>query len=225
MSQQQQQEAPQPSNVYVTHSPQYDGLSLRASQDFAKGNVVYVEAPIAHIELRDKDKDKHQQDNNSRHSWAIVAQILRQQKTEHVLALGLSEASPLAPSQWEPADTGVLQRLCDVHKVSEGTVRRVMAVVGTNNLVCKTLVIPLLDYHCTLEEVVNGFGLFDKLSRCNHACRPNCQLLSFNGSTIMLRALHPVKQGDDLTISYGRTGSNTKATFGFDCRCLDCKSA
>lgn len=80
------------------------------------------------------------------------------------------------------------------------------------------------------DAKVLGIGLFLGAVSANHACDPNCHQV-FEGSSIRLRALRPIVQGEELTIGYIDI-SNTRDVrqdtllkgYGFECTCSRCSS-
>jgi hypothetical protein len=217
----------QDARVYIAHSMQYKGKSLCAGRYFPKGSIVYAEQSVVDsgelVGSLDIEQ-KHKEENNSRHCWAVVANILAQHKTEKVIALSLSESSCIPPDQWEEDDDRVLHRLCTVYNSTPGLVRQLNAIASTNILVCKTVDVSIdVPYPDPIVLVMAScYGLFDKLSRCNHSCVPNCDMKMLPGAALILKTLIPVHKGEDLTIRYGREDCDLKETFGFDCNCTRC---
>ncbi|GAM25831.1 hypothetical protein SAMD00019534_090060 [Acytostelium subglobosum LB1] len=75
----------------------------------------------------------------------------------------------------------------------------------------------------------SGIGLYYLASFINHSCEPNCFLAFPNDHTLNLVALKPLKQGDELTISYGDPNkdyverqSHLFDNYGFSCQCPKC---
>ena len=77
--------------------------------------------------------------------------------------------------------------------------------------------------------------LFPTISRLNHSCQPNCNHY-WSGTVFKVRAMKPVKAGEELTISYmsplQRADFHSRESrrkilheeFGFDCNCDLCHS-
>ena len=76
-----------------------------------------------------------------------------------------------------------------------------------------------------------GHGLFETACRMNHSCKPNCiWVTSQDGRAKEVRAIHPIQEGEELTIDY--VGETLKAipqrrlellqTKGFTCQCDRC---
>ncbi|XP_069779637.1 histone-lysine N-methyltransferase Smyd1-like isoform X2 [Narcine bancroftii] len=74
-----------------------------------------------------------------------------------------------------------------------------------------------------------GVGLFPNLCLVNHNCWPNCTVILNNGK-IQLRAIQPVKSGEELTVSYvdflnlsTDRREMLKKQYYFDCNCEHCQ--
>lgn len=67
--------------------------------------------------------------------------------------------------------------------------------------------------------------IYDRLSFANHSCLPNCVQMSMKDDTTYLVAVHPIKKGDEITISYNRYITQEKPTFHFTCACSWCSSS
>src|SRR5258706_12553935 len=72
-------------------------------------------------------------------------------------------------------------------------------------------------------------SLFYLSSFCNHSCVPNATRALF-GDVMVVRALLPLSQGDEITLGYISPGINIdarqkslKQTFGFQCDCWYCR--
>ncbi|XP_076020234.1 histone-lysine N-methyltransferase Smyd1-like [Genypterus blacodes] len=73
-----------------------------------------------------------------------------------------------------------------------------------------------------------GVGLFPNLCLVNHDCWPNCTVI-LNHGKIELRALSPIAEGEELTVSYvdflklsAERQQELKEHFHFDCTCEHC---
>jgi hypothetical protein len=69
-------------------------------------------------------------------------------------------------------------------------------------------------------------ALYDLASYINHSCLPNSYKV-FIGDTLLLRAIRPIKAGEELTLSYVNLQEQTrkeslKKTWGIACRCPLC---
>ncbi|GCB78734.1 hypothetical protein scyTo_0020704, partial [Scyliorhinus torazame] len=86
-----------------------------------------------------------------------------------------------------------------------------------------------------------GVGLFPNLCLVNHDCWPNCTVILNNGNRsavnsmfhtqmrIELRAIHQIKAGEELTVSYvdflslsADRRNQLKKHYYFDCTCEHC---
>ncbi len=47
----------------------------------------------------------------------------------------------------------------------------------------------------------NGKTIYETVSRMSHSCQPNCEV-KFEGTSAVVRAVFPVKAGEELTIAY-----------------------
>lgn len=190
---------------------------------------------------------------NYRYVWDITQRILdkayrqekedvKEDKVKQVFAMGFAQG--LADHQvWEPADDGVLQRLSISYEIPTGQVKRLYDIVATNNLVTTTTLSPtVFQGKRVMIERPNHWGLFKLLSRVNHSCDPNCQLIvpPTRGVPLQLKNLRPLKAGEECTISYVASNSfqeikSTKenaaaitkmlwVNFGIMCRCTLCTS-
>ena len=72
------------------------------------------------------------------------------------------------------------------------------------------------------------YGVYLKMSRFNHSCRPNAQYFwNVDTNTRDVRALRKIKRGEEITLCYfpSMIGSREerqtqlKDTFNFDCNC------
>ena len=75
-----------------------------------------------------------------------------------------------------------------------------------------------------------GHGLYPKASLFNHSCRPNC-VVSFDGPVLVVRAIQPVKAGEELTIAYVELYAprevrrqELREKKGFYCTCWRCET-
>eukprot|EP00002_Diphylleia_rotans_P009789 TRINITY_DN2013_c0_g1_i1.p1 TRINITY_DN2013_c0_g1~~TRINITY_DN2013_c0_g1_i1.p1 ORF type:complete len:547 (+),score=83.74 TRINITY_DN2013_c0_g1_i1:19-1659(+) len=75
-----------------------------------------------------------------------------------------------------------------------------------------------------------GIGLYPQIALMNHSCEPNCVAV-FDGTTVSVRALKDIQQGQELTLSYieiAQTTAERKAhlaeNFFFSCSCSRCQS-
>jgi len=76
-----------------------------------------------------------------------------------------------------------------------------------------------------------AMALYEKASFFNHSCSPNC-FASWDGSTICIRTLQGISEGETLTIAFVTFVEMQKTSlrkevlssvFGFDCRCKKCR--
>jgi len=74
-----------------------------------------------------------------------------------------------------------------------------------------------------------GIGLYPIAALVNHSCVPNCVAI-FSGSELRIRAIRPIKPGDEITISYTEIGDSTQERqkellnhFYFKCNCVKCQ--
>ena len=71
-------------------------------------------------------------------------------------------------------------------------------------------------------------GLYPVLALCNHSCWPNCAVM-FEGRVASLRALRPIRKGEELSISYIELALPTSERrrmlqdgYCFHCQCSRC---
>jgi SET and MYND domain-containing protein len=81
---------------------------------------------------------------------------------------------------------------------------------------------------CDSELRPMGTGLYPVISIINHSCFPNAVLL-FEGRQAVVRAVEPIREGSELTVSYIEIAASTasrkkslKEQYFFDCKCLRC---
>jgi len=71
-------------------------------------------------------------------------------------------------------------------------------------------------------------GLWCRVSRLNHSCRPNCHW-NVVGDLMIVRVSERIRAGDQLTVSYHPTVDTYQRTaaklrnYGFECRCARCE--
>lgn len=78
-----------------------------------------------------------------------------------------------------------------------------------------------------------GEAIFERVSRCQHSCAPNCSVVAHGCGTLGLYALKPLKAGEVLTFAYQGNSSvlmlpavlrrRSLATLGFRCACARCE--
>ncbi|EDO34962.1 predicted protein [Nematostella vectensis] len=79
-----------------------------------------------------------------------------------------------------------------------------------------------------------GAGLYALQSSCNHSCAPNAEVtFPKNNSTLVLKALHPIKNGEEICISYLEECQRERSrhsrlkylreNYIFDCTCTKCE--
>ena len=158
---------------------------LVASERVAAGDLLVEEAPVVSI--------PHQvRYAYGSYSWDLVDRILKDRELlQRYGRLKLHVTEFLM----DPLDLAAEAQLVKVHKKSRQLVRNLFFSVGTNN-------IGVLD---DLGSVV-GYGLYDKLSRSDHSCRPNAHLAP--GRTepdqMSLVASQDIEAGQPVTWSYFR---------------------
>jgi hypothetical protein len=74
-----------------------------------------------------------------------------------------------------------------------------------------------------------GFGLFPKIARINHSCRPNAAYYWHEGiGKRIIYATHPIAEGEEITVSYipltipQSERQNRLNRYGFTCTCPVC---
>ena len=76
-----------------------------------------------------------------------------------------------------------------------------------------------------------GIGVYSVLSKLNHSCEPNCNIKFSpeNGKDATLEVERPVKQGEELTISYvddklprEQRRKELSEGWAFECQCPKC---
>eukprot|EP01060_Flectonema_neradi_P022321 TRINITY_DN30589_c0_g1_i1.p1 TRINITY_DN30589_c0_g1~~TRINITY_DN30589_c0_g1_i1.p1 ORF type:complete len:282 (+),score=41.24 TRINITY_DN30589_c0_g1_i1:188-1033(+) len=74
------------------------------------------------------------------------------------------------------------------------------------------------------------FVLYDRASRMNHSCIPNCTYQFTDDYAILITSIQPIQLGQELTLSYCPTAYENKQSrlaylqqhFGFQCLCEHC---
>jgi len=82
-----------------------------------------------------------------------------------------------------------------------------------------------------LDDDMNsvGIGIVEKACLINHSCVPNCVAI-FEGSAVSIRSIKPIKNGEEITISYiesiiKRKDAQTELQerYFFKCKCVKCR--
>ncbi|XP_069947273.1 SET and MYND domain-containing protein 4-like isoform X2 [Cherax quadricarinatus] len=103
------------------------------------------------------------------------------------------------------------------------------------NLICNAKAITFLQVSVNISqlghEIMCGSGIYPASSLLNHSCNPSCSTF-FYGKIEVVRAVHFIPAGKQLTISYGETYTNKSrasrmfplmAQYHFQCKCEACE--
>ncbi|KAM0153914.1 hypothetical protein ACHAQE_007453 [Botrytis cinerea] len=77
-------------------------------------------------------------------------------------------------------------------------------------------------------DTANDNYIYDKASRTNHACKPNCSLAFNSEHSISIRAMRDIRKGEEITHNYGAYGTasfragNIAERWKFVCTCNAC---
>ncbi|TEY31529.1 hypothetical protein BOTCAL_0796g00040 [Botryotinia calthae] len=77
-------------------------------------------------------------------------------------------------------------------------------------------------------DTANNNYIYDKASRINHACKPNCSRAFNSEHSISIRAMRDIKKGEEITHNYGVYGTasfraaNIAERWKFACTCNAC---
>ena len=131
-------------------------------------------------------------------------------------------------TQWDRVRCIILPILkeCMLPQESIDIIEKIIAISRTNSV----------DLQQRLEKTSSdctspGYAIFPSFSYLNHSCMANCRYhINSDNNTITVRAMRPIKKGEEITISYiGVTLGNIirKQSFQrhwrFSCRCKRCQ--
>ncbi|KAL1586937.1 hypothetical protein WHR41_04017 [Cladosporium halotolerans] len=92
------------------------------------------------------------------------------------------------------------------------------------NIICNTIALT-----SALDDISLGIGFDNIVCSANHSCDPNL-IVFFNQPQLLLRALKPIKKGDELFIKYVDTSNpfsvrqaELNDQYLFSCRCPKCR--
>jgi hypothetical protein len=180
-------------------------------------------------------------------NWTLVLNFLVGQVGQVSQISQISQGQPVLPSMdqvlkqyhrsnavlraWDYADqTNLAMTAKHFRHLSDEQIKQLLDVMATNCLCTNAL------QHSDREPQPRRLGMFNILSKVNHACNPNCEivnLVNLAGKTdlLVLVTNQAVQAGQELSIAYMTfsTTTNTKQRreelyneHGFVCNCADC---
>lgn len=174
-------------------------------------------------------------------NWKLVVNFLVGQISQNSQ---ISQGQPVLPSMvqvleqyhrsntvlrvWDHADQMNLATIAKHFDLSEEQIKQLLDAMATNCL-CTNALQP-----CGCVPQPRRLGMFNILSKVNHACNPNCEIVNLVGKPdlLVLVTNQAVQADQELSIAYMNfpTTTNTKQRreqlyneHGFVCNCADCQ--
>lgn len=202
-----------PDTIAKRISPTEQGLFT--ARAFHEGETIIAETPLVSIPVQSRYRF-------GTYVWDLVAAILADAdllRTVNALKLMASEQLMV------PDDLAIEAHLVKQSGRSRALVRGLYFMVATNNIGI-----------IQSARVLQGYGVFPKLSRSDHSCAPTAELRPHDpeSGSVALVALQPLAQGTPVTWSYfeGKAFLDLDAAernlhlvdlFRFVCRCERCR--
>ncbi len=217
-----------------------NGKQLVFCVDMPAGALVFTERPLVEDAVLEASAAERALRHNDRPAWSIVEQcltLLPRHEIDALLAAGYARDVTAAAAQgWEaPGDERALAYMCSTFPtVDAALVRHLYDVVGTNNIIASTTLVP--GATGVVYEIPLRYGFFALLSRANHACSPSVRLAIPRYPFAPLHCVEgvsvyttrTVRAGEPLTFDYivNSTREAKRTTlmhlFGFRCACDTC---
>lgn len=189
-------------------------VQLIAKKNIPKGEIIIEETPLFHIPLQ-------RSYILGTYAWDMVARLLEDQD----LLRKYQRYSLMVSDQiMDPMDLEIENYLIQKYKKSRKMVRSIYFSIATNN-------IGLIN----TQKLVDGYGIFEWLSRSDHSCVPSAYLdrCLDERPTLRLVAHRDIQIGEAITWCYFRESEFIPASydernlallniFRFVCRCPRC---
>jgi hypothetical protein len=191
-----------------------DQLQLISTRCVPVGGEVFRENPLVWVHA-----------GAERHSaWDLTDHLLSDRAARAEYLSWNLKRMPLP--NWDLNDKGILNQLSDRHRTPKPVIKSIYISVVTNSIACFVRGTP----------PIQGYGLFKVLSRANHDCSPNSELVpgdtESGGNSVL--ALEEIQPGTPITFNY--LWGNVKALshrtrnmllvdrYGFVCDCRQCQA-
>jgi hypothetical protein len=194
--------------VVITDIPG-KGKGLRMTSDVPEGTLLLASKALAISEFMPSDPpilvvDRKRKVPLSGSFYRLIGEVIRvlrdnPQRTNEVYGLD-SGKFPRIPIAAGLIDTARIEEICQINQFE---ILNRFAFMGFD------------------EESTYPDGLWVLPSFINHSCAPNSFHTSF-GDLMMIRAMRDLREGEEVTIAYGKRGKELEERWNFRCDCEWC---